>query len=166
MFSCHEWDIRALWVMKTIGIVGHGKRLFWLLGLNGLQLYSDFIANSYGESWDSSWEKSWVPVHNKWVPVQKNKRSPKLKNLIACTFLYPDLIWRWVPKLYITVYWKKKSHKQDILPKKSSNRLIVLCILWKHAMNNIILSLWGFLCIRDAGCRDNKITGCTRIRGI
>ena len=37
----------ALWVMKTIGIVGHGKRLFWLLGLNGLQLYSDFVSNSY-----------------------------------------------------------------------------------------------------------------------
>ena len=33
-------------------------------------------------------------------------------------------------------------------------------------MNNIILSLWGFLCIRDAWCRDNKITGCTCIRGI
>ena len=68
--------------------------------------------------------------------------------------------------LIITVYWKKKSHKQDILPKKSSNQSIVLCILWKHAMNNIILSLWGFLCIRDAWCRDNKITGCTCIRGI
>ena len=40
------------------GIVGRGKRLFWLLGLNSLQLYSDFIANSYGESWDSSCEKS------------------------------------------------------------------------------------------------------------
>ena len=40
----------ALWVMKTTGIVGRGKRLFWLLGLNSLQLYSDFIANSYGES--------------------------------------------------------------------------------------------------------------------
>ena len=48
----------ALWVMKTIGIVRRGKRLFWLLGLNGLQLYSNFIANSYGESWDSSCEKS------------------------------------------------------------------------------------------------------------
>ena len=48
----------ALQVIKTIGIVGHGKRMFWLLGLNGLQLYSDFIANSYGESWDSSCEKS------------------------------------------------------------------------------------------------------------
>ena len=25
--------------------------------------YSDFVPNSYGESWDSSCEKSWVPVH-------------------------------------------------------------------------------------------------------
>ena len=28
---------------------------------------SDYVTNSYGESWDSSCEKSWVPVHNQWV---------------------------------------------------------------------------------------------------
>ena len=33
---------------------------------------SDFVTNSYGESWDSSCEKSWVPVQNHWVPVQKS----------------------------------------------------------------------------------------------
>ena len=39
-------------------------------------MYSDFVTNSYGKSWDSSSEKSWVPaVHNQWVPVQKNKES-------------------------------------------------------------------------------------------
>ena len=37
--------------------------------------FCDFVTNSYGESWDSSCEKSWVPVHNQWVPVQKNKES-------------------------------------------------------------------------------------------
>ena len=28
---------------------------------------SDFVTNSYGESWDLSCEKSWVPVQNQWV---------------------------------------------------------------------------------------------------
>ena len=27
--------------------------------------YSDFVTNSYGESWDSSCQKSWVPVKKK-----------------------------------------------------------------------------------------------------
>ena len=36
---------------------------------------TDFIKNGYGESWDSSCEKSWVPVHNQWLPVNKNKES-------------------------------------------------------------------------------------------
>ena len=34
-------------------------------------LSSDFVINSYGESWDSSCEKSWVPVQNQWIPVKK-----------------------------------------------------------------------------------------------
>ena len=37
-------------------------------GFNGS---SDFVTNSFGESWDSSCEKSWVPVRNHWVAVQK-----------------------------------------------------------------------------------------------
>ena len=38
---------------------------------------SDFVTNSYGESWDSSCEKSWVPVQKQQlqVPVQKNNES-------------------------------------------------------------------------------------------
>ena len=32
---------------------------------------SDFVTNSYGESWDSSCEKSLVPVQTQWVPVKK-----------------------------------------------------------------------------------------------
>ena len=59
-------------------------------------MYSDFVTNSYGESY-----------------------SPKLN----CLGLYVtrQLIWRQMPKLFITVYWKKKSHKPHILSKKSSN---------------------------------------------
>ena len=36
--------------------------------------YSDFVTNSYGESWDSSCEKSWVPV-------KKNKSE--IENALA-----------------------------------------------------------------------------------
>ena len=36
---------------------------------------SDFVANTYGESWDSSCEKSSVPVHTQ----LKKTRTPKLK---------------------------------------------------------------------------------------
>ena len=39
---------------------------------------------------------------------------------------------------------------------------IVLCLLKTHAMN-IILHLWGFLCIRDAECRGDKISECMEI---
>ena len=56
---------------------GRGKRGFYLAlsatiiqedQLSYIQtLSSDFVINSYGESWDSSCEKSWVPVQNQWV---------------------------------------------------------------------------------------------------
>ena len=39
--------------------------------------------------------------------------------------------------------------------KTSSYQSTDLCVLWEQS---IILHLWGFLCIRDAGCRSNKIT--------
>ena len=41
---------------------------------------SDFVRNSYVESWDSSCEKSRVPVQNYWISVQKTT-SFKLKKL-------------------------------------------------------------------------------------
>ena len=57
--------------------------------------------------------------------------------------------------------------KQGISTKTQlqNNESINLCLLQAtgrtHAMNYIfILCLWGFLCIRDAGCKDNKITAC------
>ena len=34
---------------------------------------SDFVTNSYGESWDSFCENSWVPVKNQRVPVKKHE---------------------------------------------------------------------------------------------
>ena len=40
--------------------------------------------------------------------------------------------------------------------KTSPNQLIVLCIHGMHTTK--YCASWGFLCIRDAGCRGNKIT--------
>ena len=39
--------------------------------------------------------------------------------------------------------------------KTSSYQSIDLCVLWEQSITS---HLWGFLCIRDAGCRSNKIT--------
>ena len=47
---------------------------------------SDFVTNSYSESWDTSCEKSWVPVLNHWVPVEKEKSQ----NERALIFIKPD----------------------------------------------------------------------------
>ena len=41
---------------------------------------SDFVTNSYSESWDSFCEKSLVPVQCQWVPIKK-KKTLKLKML-------------------------------------------------------------------------------------
>ena len=46
--------------------------------LKDLLYSSDFVTNSYGESWDSSCEKSQVRVQNQRGPVKK-KMSAKLK---------------------------------------------------------------------------------------
>ena len=68
--------------------------------------FSDFVTNSYGESWNSSaCETSWVPVHNQWVPIKK-KTIPKLK--MPGTLCHQTVqLWRQTPKLHITVYWNK-----------------------------------------------------------
>ena len=47
---------------------------------------SDFVTNSYGESWDAFCEKSWVPVMNQRVPVKKHESV--IEN--AWAFMYPD----------------------------------------------------------------------------
>ena len=78
-------------------------------------IHSDYVTNSYGESWDSSkCEKSWVPVHNQWVPVKKRK----------CLGFYVtrQLIWRQTRKFSITVYWKKYSPSIHLWHKKDWNK--------------------------------------------
>ena len=140
---------------------------------------SDFVTNSYGESWDSSWEKSWVPVHNQWVPVKKNTRSPKLKMLgplcnqtinletDAKTLFYSLLKLKYSPPMYLK--HKKDQNKYASLSNNHWNHMnrifsqkifklidCSLCPLGHRPW--IILHLWGFLCVRDAGCRGNKIT--------
>ena len=64
---------------------------------------SDFVTNSYGESWDLSCEKSWVPFQNQWVPVKKNKSD--IENAWAFMYQTKQLIWRQTPKLCIILYW-------------------------------------------------------------
>lgn len=55
------------WVGRTVGQIFESRR------------GSDYVTNTYGQSWNSPFEKSRVPGHNQWVPVQK--RSPELKML-------------------------------------------------------------------------------------
>ena len=49
-----------------------------------------------------------------------------------------------------------KSHKQDILQKHLQINQSIFVSYTMHT--TLILPLWGFLCIRDAGRRGNKIT--------
>ena len=52
-------------------------------------MYSDFVTNSYGESWDSSCEKSWVPAVITSESHFKKTRSPiKIEN--AWAFMQAD----------------------------------------------------------------------------
>ena len=134
---------------------------------------SDFVTNSYGESWDSSCGKPWVPVQNHWAPVQKTMSSwvfcNHTVNLEADSkILYYGLVkiyslYRKVQQRLTEIYLVKqqpqeqpqKSHKQDI-PQKHFQ------IDWAwhptRCMPQIILHLWHFLCVRDAGRRGNEIT--------
>ena len=48
---------------------------------------SDFVTDSYGDSWDSSWQIS-VPGQNQWIPVKKKKNESKVENTWA--FMKPD----------------------------------------------------------------------------
>ena len=58
--------------------------------------------------------------------------------------------------MFIFKQQPQKSHKQDILPHKILKS--VDCSLHPTGrMPWIILHVWGLLCIRDAGCRANKI---------
>ena len=59
---------------------------------------SDFVTNSYGESWDSCSQKSRVSVHNHWVSVQKNR---VLNWKCLSLYVTRQLIWRQTPELYL-----------------------------------------------------------------
>ena len=50
----------------------------------------------------------------------------------------------------------QKSHKQDILRWHLHVNQLIFASYGAHTTN--YLHLWGFFCIRDAGCRGNKIT--------
>ena len=99
------------------------------------------------------------------------------------SFVTTQLIWSQTPELCTTVYWSKinffycKAQKRvkeisivykqpkeqpqkftqtGYSTKTSSDRLIVLCVHGMHTTK--YWASWGFLCLRDAGRRGNKIT--------
>ena len=49
-----------------------------------LQLHSDFVTNSYGESWDSSCEQIMSPSPEPWSPSSENNKVLNIK----CVGLY------------------------------------------------------------------------------
>ena len=87
----HKWHITVF----SCPLIVEVSCFFW-------NYNSDFVTDSYGESWDSSCETSRVPVQNQWVPVKK-KRVRNWK----CLGLYVtrQLMWSQTPKPCITVYW-------------------------------------------------------------
>ena len=47
--------------------------------MDDIVMNSDFVTNSYGESYDSSCENSRVPVNNQWIPLQSKDYLKKTK---------------------------------------------------------------------------------------
>ena len=110
--------------------------------------------------------------------------SPNSKKRVLGLYITTQLFWRQTPKLCITVYWNKNillllsstikkkkkfvslnnSHKNshrnntNMTFFKNILRSINLSLRLMGHIPQIILCLWGFLCIRDAGCRGDKIT--------
>ena len=69
-----------------------------------------------------------------------------------------------MPKKSLLQFTEKRNHTNRIFYQR--NLLIYLSFFASYgSMPWIIWHLWGFLRTRDAGCRDNKITGCTCIMG-
>ena len=93
-----------------------------------------------------------------WFCYKPMSPSSKKQGVLnwKCLGLYVtrQLIWRQTPKFFITVYWKKKSHEQDILPKKSSNQSIVLYILW-DAFHELFCVFGDFYA---SGMQDTEVT--------
>ena len=115
---------------------------------------------------------------------QSRTNEPQFKKKwVPGSFVTIQLIWRQTPKLQITVIYSfyckaqqrlkemsrlttatrtaqaQKSHKQT--RKTSLDWSIDLSLRPIGCIPQIILCLWGFLCVRDAGHGGNKITeGC------
>ena len=123
---------------------------------------TDFVTNSYGESWDSSCEKSWVPLQNCWVSVKK-------KHWVPGSFVTAQLVWSHTPnsvlqftetKIYsfyckaqgrlkeISVVYQQpqKSHKH-ILQKHLQIRQSIFACYWTHT-TNCFACLGNFFCVR------------------
>ena len=67
----------SFWVLEwQIFAISSFMQVFTIVALVITVYWSDFVTNSYGESFDSSCEKLFiVPVPNQWVSVQKNEES-------------------------------------------------------------------------------------------
>ena len=144
-------------------------------------LSSDFVTNSYGASWDSSCEKSWVPVQNQWVPVKKKRvRNWMLGPLCdqtvnlktdSKTLYYSALQLKYSPSVLKHNKGKKKyeslnsSHNNFhrnytngmFLQIQNFRSIYGSCVL----QNTYIMNYFAYLrilCVRNAGCRGNKIT--------
>ena len=129
---------------------------------------TDFVTNSYGESWDSSCDKSWVPLQNCWVSVKK-------KHWVPGSFVTAQLVWSHTPnsvlqftetKIY-SFYCKAQRRLKEISvvyqqPQKSHKH-----ILQKHLqIRQSIFACYGthttncFACLGNffaSGRRGNKI---------
>ena len=95
----------------------------------------------------------------------KKTRSPKLKNLMLVLFCIQTAnLETDAAKNSLLQFTEKRNHTNRIFYQR--NLLIDQSFFVSYgSMPWIILSLWGFLSIRDAWFRDKKITGCTCIRG-
>ena len=104
-------DGTAFALQKARPSLGSNDRVKWRSRLQLKTLkYSDFVTNSYGESWDSSCERSWVPVQNhpkKGGPVP---RAPPLDPplLIISGFNSMKMIWckyvfKWIKLVFQTM---------------------------------------------------------------
>ena len=102
--------------------------------------------------------KSWVPLQNHWLPFQKIT-SPTLKMLGPLCDQIVKPHWKLKEICVVkqqTQEQPQKSHEQDILQKHPQIDWSIFayptgCMPWTF------VHLWRFLCIRDTGCRVNKI---------
>ena len=140
-------------------------------------IYSDFVTIVMVSSGTHIVKNHESPVQNHWVVVQKHDS--------LALYITTQLISRQTPKLCITVYWnknillvlssktktKRNMRRWTIATDKNSHRnhtnrifyenvfrSINRCLRPVRRIQQIILSLWEFLCVRDTGPRGNKIT--------